>query len=189
MEESQTTAKQTASGSVPSNSSPLKDEPQTRTEQMKSEAPTPKVEPSTTDVKEEIDEPDTTGQVPDALQEEAQVVADAQPLDSEDSLSQEHVANELRRLAELRASATLAEMRVRVAGDPSQDSEGGATAPIAKETTISMSARNRQGAVAPESGWNWENNESYAPQRSGRYRGRLQSPDPYMFKFNHLGET
>ena len=29
--------------------------------------------------------------------------------------------------------------------------------------------------------WNWEDNESYAPQRSGRYRGRLQSPDPYMF--------
>ena len=100
----------TASGSVPSDSSPLKDEPQTRTEQMKSEAPTPKVEPSTTDVKEEVDEPDTTGPVPDALQEEAQDVADAQPLDSEDSSSQEHVATELRRLAELRTSATLAEM-------------------------------------------------------------------------------
>ena len=79
---------------MPSNSSPLKDEPQTRTEQMKSEAPTPKVEPSTTDVKEEIDEPDTTGQVPDALQEEAHDVADAQPLDSEDFLSQEHVASD-----------------------------------------------------------------------------------------------
>ena len=47
---------------------------------MKSEAPTPKVEPSTTDVKEEIDEPDTTGQVPDTLKEEVQDVADAQPL-------------------------------------------------------------------------------------------------------------
>ena len=79
-------------GSVPSDSSPLKDEPQTRIEQMKSEAPTPKVEPSTMDVKEEFDEPDTTGQVPDALQEEAQDVADAHPLDSEDSLSQEGVA-------------------------------------------------------------------------------------------------
>ena len=79
-EESQKTAKHTTSGSVPIDSSPLKDEPQTRTEQMKSEAPTPKVEPSTTDVKEEIDEPDTTGQVPDALQEEVQDVADANSL-------------------------------------------------------------------------------------------------------------
>ena len=81
-----------------------------------------------------------------------QDVADAQPLDSEDSLSQEHVASELRRLAELRVSATLAEMRVRVTGDPSQNSEGGAVAPSAEETTNPVSARNTRGAVAPESG-------------------------------------
>ena len=186
VEESQSTAKQTASGSVPSDSSPLKEEPQTRTEQVKSEASTPKIEPSTTDVKEEIDESDTTGQVPDALQVEAQDVADAQPLDSEDSLSQEHVASELRRLADLRVSATLAEMRVRVTGDPSQDPEGGAVTPIAEENTAPMTAQTRQGAVAPDSGWNWEDNESYAPQRSGRYRGRLQSPDPYMFNWQAL---
>ena len=96
---------------------------------MKSEASTPKIEPSTTDVKEEVDESDTTGQVPDALQEDAQDVADAQPLDSEDSLSQEHVASELRRLAELRVSAMLAELRVRVTSDSNQDSEGGAVEP------------------------------------------------------------
>ena len=66
-------------------------------------------------------------------------------------------------------------------GDPSQNSEGGAAAPIPEETTTPTSAQNRQGAIAPESVWDWENNGSYAPQRSGRYRGRLQSLDPYMF--------
>ena len=78
-------------------------------------------------------------------------------------------------------STTLAEMRVRVAGDSNQDSEGGAVAPVAEETTAPMTTQSRQGAVAPDSEWTWENNESYAPRRSGRYRGRLQSPDPYMF--------
>ena len=77
-------------------------------------------------------------------------------------------------------SATIAEMRVRVTGDQSQNSEGG-VAPEAEESANPVSARNTQGAVVPESGRNWEDNESYAPQRSGRYRGRVQSPDPYMF--------
>ena len=76
---SQTTAQQITSGSVPSDSSPVKEEPKTQTEQVKSEAPTPKEEPSIMDVKEEFDDPDTTGQARDALQEEAQDVADAQP--------------------------------------------------------------------------------------------------------------
>ena len=130
-----------------------------------------------TDVKEETDEPDTTGQVPDALQD----VANAQPFDSEDSLSQEHVASELRRLKELRVSATIAEMRARVTGDSSQNLEGGAVAPEAGEAANPMSEGNTQGAIAPESRWNWEANDSYAPQRSGRYQGRVQSPDPYLF--------
>ena len=56
------------------------------------------------------------------------------PLDSEDSLSQEHVASELRRLNELRTSATLAEMRVRGAGDSNQNLEEGAVAPVAEES-------------------------------------------------------
>ena len=59
---------------------------------MKSEASTPKLEPSMTDVKEEANESDATGQIPDALQEEVPGITDDQPLDSEDSLSQEHVA-------------------------------------------------------------------------------------------------
>ena len=61
-----------------------------------------------TDVKEEVDEFDTPGQGPDALPEEMLGVADNQPFDSEDSLSQEHVTSELRRLNELRVSTTLA---------------------------------------------------------------------------------
>ena len=51
---------------------------------MKSEASTPKLEPSTIDVKEEVDGFDTPGHDPDALQAEVQGVAGAQPLDSED---------------------------------------------------------------------------------------------------------
>ena len=99
-------------------------------------------------------------------------------LDSEDSLSQEHVAGELRRLNELRVSQTLAELRVRVAGDSNQESD---VAPVAEEPTAPMTTQRRQGVVAPDPGWNWEDDEAYAPQRSGRYKGRLQSPDPYMF--------
>ena len=49
------------------------------------------------------------------------------------------------------------------------------------DSATSMSARNGRGAVAPDSEWNWEENESYAPQRSGRFRGRMRSPDPCMF--------
>ena len=79
-------------------------------------------------------------------------------------------------------SATIAEMRVRVTDDQPQNSEGGAVAPGVEEAANPVLARNTQGAIAPESGRNWEDNESYAPQRSGRYRGRMMSPDPYMFK-------
>ena len=122
VEEGQTTVKQDPSGSMPSDLSLLKEEPQVQTEQMKSEASTPKLEPSMTDVKEEADEFDTPGPFPDALQEEVQGVAEDQPLDSEDSLSQERCASELRRLAELRTSQTLAEMRIRVSGDSNQNS-------------------------------------------------------------------
>ena len=83
VEESQTTTQATTSGSMPSDPSLLKNEPQSRIDQMKSEAPTPKLEPSTVDVKEEMEEPDTTEQVTDALTEEVQDEADAQPIDSE----------------------------------------------------------------------------------------------------------
>ena len=120
MKESQTTADQIASGSMPGDLPTLKEEPQVQPQQVKSEASTPKLESSMTDVKEEVGEFGTPGQCPDALQEEMLGVADNQPLDSEDSLSQEHVASELRRLNELRVSATLAEMRVRVTGDSNQ---------------------------------------------------------------------
>ena len=181
VEESQTTADQIASGSMPGDLPTLKEEPQVPSQQVKSEASTPKLEPSMTDVKEEVDEFDAPGQGPDALPEEMLGVVDNQPLDSEDSLSQEHVASEFRRLNELRVSATLAEMRVRVAGDSNQNLEEGAVAPVAEESTAPMSTQSRQGAVAPDSEWNREDNETYAPQRSDRFRGRLRSPDPYMF--------
>ena len=186
VEEGQVTAENTATGSVPVNATPLKKEPLTQMKQVKAEALTPKVEASAievkkTDVKEETEEPDITGQAPDASQEEVQDAANAQPFDSEDSLSQEHVASELRRLEELRMSTTMAEMRVRVTDDQPQNSEGGAVAPGVEEAANPAPARNTQGAVAPESEWNWEDNESYAPQRSGRYQGRMMSPDPYMF--------
>ena len=132
------------------------------------------------DVKEEVDEFDTPGQGPDALPEEMLGVADNQPLDSEDSLSQERVASELKRLNELRNNATLAGMRIGGASNSNQNLEGGAVAPAAEESTAPMSTQSRQGAVAPDSEWNRED-EAYAPQRSDRFRGRLQSPDPYMF--------
>ena len=106
VKEGQTTADQTASDSMPGDFSPLKKEPTVQTQQIKSEASTPKLESPMADVKEEVDEFDTPGQGPDALQEEVANVAENQPLDSEDSLSQEHVASELRRLNELRISAT-----------------------------------------------------------------------------------
>ena len=181
VKESRTTADHISPSSMPGDLPPLKEEPQVQTQRIKSEASTPNLESSMTDVKEEVDEFDTPGQGPDAAQEEVLGVADNQPLDSEDSLSQEHVASELRRLNELRVSATLAEMRVRGTGDSNQNFEEGAVAPSAGEPTAPMTNQGRQGAVAPDSEWNGEENESYAAQRSGRFRGRLRSPDPYTF--------
>ena len=98
-----TSAQVTTSGSMPSDTSLPKDEPQSRIDRMKSEVPTPKLEPPMLDVKEEMGEPDATEQVPDTLKEEAQDETETQPLDSEDSLSQERVAAELRRLTEIQA--------------------------------------------------------------------------------------
>ena len=51
VEEKETTAHATASGSMPSDTSTVKDEPQSRTEQTKSEVPIPKLESPTLDVK------------------------------------------------------------------------------------------------------------------------------------------
>ena len=115
------------------------------------------------------------------MPEEMLGVAENQPFDSEDSLSQDHVASELRRLNELQTSTSLAGMRTRVASDSNQNLEEGAVAPGAEESTDPMTTQNRQGAVAPDSEGNRENNEAYAPQRSDRFRGRLRSPDPYLF--------
>ena len=114
------------------------------------------------------------------MPEEMPGVAENQHLDSEDSLSQEHVASELRRLDELQVSASLAGMGTRVASDLHQNLEEGAVAPGAEESTGSMTTQRRQGAVAPDSERNRENNESYAPQRSDSFRGRLRSPDPIL---------
>ena len=79
-----------------------KEESQGSSQQVKSEVSTPKLEPLPTDVKEEGEEFDTPGRSPDALREDMTGVAENYPHDSEDSLSQEHVASELRRLHELR---------------------------------------------------------------------------------------
>ena len=173
VEEKQTTAQVTTSGSMPSDALLPKDEPQSRVDQVKSEVPTPKLEPLTLDVKEEMGEPDATEQIPDTLKKEVQENKETQPLDSEDSLSQERVSDKLRRLTEIHAYTT--------SDAPCQSCEEGAAAPVSEGATAPNSARTRQGATAPESAWDWENSGSYAPQRSGRCRGRLQSPDPYMF--------
>ena len=52
------------------------------------------------------------------------------------------------------------------------DSEEGASAP--------SSTQQREGAAAPE-GPREQDHGPYAPQREGRYRGRLRSPDPFLF--------
>ena len=96
-------------------------------------------------------------------------------------MSQERVASELRRLHELRVDTPPAEMRIGGASNSNQNLEGGAVASGAEESINPMSTQGRQGAVAPDSERNREDNEAYAPQRSERFRGRLQSPDPYMF--------
>ena len=105
------------------------------------------------------------------MPEEMIDVTDNQPLDSEDSLSQEYVVNELGRLNALQACAPLAEMN--------QNLEEGDVAPGDEESNVPMITQSRQGAVAPDSEVTREDNEAYAPQRSNRLRGRLRSPDPY----------
>ena len=79
-----------------------KEQPQGSSQQVKSEVSTPKLEPLPTDVKDEGEEFDAPGRSPDALHETMTGVAENHPHDSEDSLSQEHVASELRQLHELR---------------------------------------------------------------------------------------
>ena len=172
VEEKQITAQVTTSGSMPSDELLPKDEPQSRGDKVKSEVLTPKLEPSTLDVKEEMSEPDATDTIPDTLNK-VQEDRETQPLDSEDSFSQERVADELRRLTETQQPAP--------SGAPYQSPEGGATAPVSEGATAPTSARNRQGATAPESARDREDSGSHAPQRSGRYQGKLRSPDPYLF--------
>ena len=178
MEEKQTTAQVTSSGSMPSEALLPKDEPQSQVaDQVKAEAPIPKLEPPTLDAKEEMDEPDANEQIPDTLKEEVQdnKGSSTPRIDSEDSLSQERISDELRRLTEVHAHTT--------SDAPCQNCEEGAAAPVSEGgATAPSPAPTKQGATAPESAWDWENRGSYALQRSGRYRGRLQSPDPYMFK-------
>ena len=186
VKESQQTAEQGAPDLMSGNVPTIKEEPQVQMQRTKSEASTPKLESPMTDVKEEVDEFDTPGQGPDALPEDVLGVAKNQPSDSEDSLSPDHVASELRRLNEARTSASFAELRerelrARVASDPDQSQEEGAVAPGAEESTAPVITQNRQGAVAPDSDENRENNETYAPHRTERFRGRLRSPDPYLF--------
>ena len=108
VKESQPTADELAPDSMPGDLPALKEEPQVQTQQAKSEASTPKLESSMTDVQEEVIDFDNQGQGSDALPEEMLGVAENQPFDSEDSLSQDHVASELRRLNELRTSTSLA---------------------------------------------------------------------------------
>ena len=139
VEEKQTIANATVSGSMPSDTSLLKNEPQSRTDQVKSEATTPKLESPTLDVKEELGEPEANEQSPDALREEGQESREIPPHDSEDSLSPEHVADELRRLAETQAQAASATY---------QGSE--------------------EGATAPNSAWNWEEPQLQIPLGIGK---------------------
>ena len=104
MEEKQTTA-QVTSGSMPSDELLSKNEPQSRVDKVKSEVLTPKLEPPTFDVKEEMGELDATEQIPDTLTE-AREDRETHSFDSEDSLSKERVADELRRLTEAQQPAT-----------------------------------------------------------------------------------
>ena len=137
---------------------------------MSSSAPSVKEEHfflPTLDAKIEVSEPDLKEQNSDALCEEAQEGQGEIPLhDSEDSLGPERIADELRRLTEAQAQSASA--------TPHHGSEEGATAPNSNWT--------REGATAPDTTWDWENRGPYAPQRSGRHRGRLQPPDPNMFR-------
>ena len=103
VEEEQATANDTASGSTPEGQPLLKDEPQTRKENVKSEVATPKLEPT---VKEELDEQDADGQAADTLREELPNREEIPPPDSEDSLGPEQVVDELRRLTEAHAQMT-----------------------------------------------------------------------------------
>ena len=144
VEEEQATANEKASGSIPEGQSLPKDEPQSRSDSVKDEVATPKLEPT---AKEELDEQDADGQDSDTLREELQRSRDAfPPQDSEDSLGPEQVADELRRLTEAHAQMT---------GSTSfHDSRGGATAPDSVWDTYGAYApqsvrRNRGRTVSP----------------------------------------
>ena len=159
VEESQTTTNVQPSGSATFDASLVKDEPQTRVDQVKTEVATTEVKPPTLDVKEELSEPEVKEEnCVDPTREEAQESKENAPLpDSEESLDPERVAEELGRL-----SGTQVLRMVSVSTHP--ESEEGASAP--------NSTRNWEGAAAPNAIRDRDHGP-YAPQRAGRYRGRL----------------
>ena len=106
---------------------------------------TPKLEPPTLDVKEEMGEAEANEQVPDALNE-VQKDKETQPFDSEDSLSQERVVDEHRRLTKKQPLAT--------SEAPHQNLE---VQPLLKTDKEPQLQENLQ-----------EDSGSYAPQRSER---------------------
>ena len=181
VKESQPTAEEPAPDSMPERVPTLKEEPGIPTQPAKSEASTPKLESPTTPVKEEVEDFDNQGQGPDAVPNDLLGVAENQPFDSEDSLSQDHVANELQRLNEMRTDLVFAETRAGLPSDRDQTQDGGAVAPDTEESANPMTTQDSPGAVAPDANGSREDNEAYAPQRSRRFRGRLRSPDPYLF--------
>ena len=157
VEQRQTTVNLQTSGPMSSDTSLLKDEPQTRISQVKPEAISSKQERPASDVKEELSEPEAKEQSSEAQE----VKEETQPPDSEDSIDAERVADELRRLTESQEHAT--DVIANCASDE------GAAAPT--------SAHPQGEATASDLPWNRETDGPYAPQRSGR----LQSPSPSMF--------
>ena len=93
VENSQTAADAQASGFAPSDTSPVKDEPQSRDDQVKTEVVAPKVKPPALDVKEELSDTEVKEEnTSDPVREETQEdVENAPPHDSEDSLDPERV--------------------------------------------------------------------------------------------------
>ena len=147
-----------SSGSVSLDTSRVKDEPQSRSEEreearIETKLPTP-------DVKGEREEP---GRKEENDATHVKQEEHTPEPDSEDSITAERVAEELRNLSETRAPM--------VNAHPQLETEEGANA---------LQSTQRERAIASED----TREQAYGPyasQGARRFRGRLCSPDPFLF--------
>ena len=149
---------QPSSGSISQATSRVKDEPQSQAERDSVEETKPDGHEPTLETKPEHKESEVKEEATTSVKQEERT---PEP-DSEESITAERVAEELRRLADTQGP------RVSVHTPPNAEEEANPS-----QTTPRERASNPEGSR--------EDYGPYASQRTRRMRGRHHSPDPFLF--------